>query len=63
MSYDKQKCNKYLYKLTKTNIESNKFNIYLMKLNKWYHQTGGHMVTNKNTYTYEKTGGCHYPLF
>jgi hypothetical protein len=36
-----EKCQKYLYKLSNTNIDDNKFGLYLSKLNYWYEQMGG----------------------
>ena len=36
-----EKCQKYLYKLSNTNINDDKFSIYLTKLNYWYEQIGG----------------------
>ena len=37
-----EKCYKYLYKLSNTDIYDSKFNIYLQKLNYWYlQQVGG----------------------
>ena len=35
------KLNKYLYKLSQTDITDDKFSIYLKKLNYWYSQEGG----------------------
>ena len=35
------KCNKYINKLANTSINSDKFQLYLNKLNYWYDQTGG----------------------
>ena len=40
-----KKCQKYLYKLLNTNINNEKFNFYLNKLNYWHEQAGG---KNKN---------------
>lgn len=36
-----QKCQKYVNKLSKEPVSSDKFNIYLTKLNHWYNQYGG----------------------
>lgn len=36
-----QKCHKYISKLSNTNIDDEKFGLYLLKLNYWYKQLGG----------------------
>ena len=36
-----EKCQKYLYKLSNTNVNDQKFGLYLTKLNFWYEQMGG----------------------
>jgi hypothetical protein len=36
-----QKCHKYISKLSNTNIDDEKFVLYLLKLNYWYKQLGG----------------------
>ena len=36
-----EKCQKYLYKLSNTNADDEKFGLYLTKLNYWYEQMGG----------------------
>ena len=36
-----EKCQKYLYKLSNTNVNDDKFRLYLTKLNYWYEQNGG----------------------
>jgi hypothetical protein len=36
-----QKCHKYISKLSNTNIDDEKFGLYLLKLNYWHKQFGG----------------------
>jgi hypothetical protein len=43
-----QKIQKYLYKLSNTNIQNSNFNLYLNKLNYWYNITGGSIDVSVN---------------
>ena len=53
-----EKCQKYLYKLLNTNIDNNKFGLYLSKLNYWYEQIGGAGKCCKSNSG--KRGACIY---
>jgi hypothetical protein len=43
-----EKCQKYLYKLSNTNVNDEKFGLYLTKLNFWYEQIGGTLIIRDN---------------
>ena len=42
------KCQKYLNKLSNTDVNDEKFGLYLQKLNYWYEQVGGKCAEKKS---------------